>query len=96
MINLINRPRRLRRHPAIRSMVQENHILPANLILPLFLIPGEKQRKPVVSMPGVFQLSIDEAIKEGHKALDLGLGGVILFGIPEEKDPAGSEAYDAN
>lgn len=88
------RPRRLRHSPAIRRMVRETLLTPANLILPLFIVPGNGIAKPVVSMPGVQQLSIDQAIPVAQEALDLGLGGVILFGIPPHKDPEGSGAYD--
>jgi porphobilinogen synthase len=92
----IHRPRRLRRTEAIRSLVRETHLEPSNLIYPLFLIPGEGKRKPVSSMPGIAQLSIDEAVKECEEAKSLGLGGVLLFGIPESKDEQATGAYDPN
>lgn len=68
---------------------------PANFIYPLFLVPGEGRRKEISSMPGNYQLSIDEAVKECEEAKKLGLGGVLLFGIPERKDEEASGAYDA-
>ena len=68
---------------------------PANFIYPLFLVPGEGRRKEISSMPGNYQLSIDEAVKECDEAKKLGLGGVLLFGIPEHKDEEASGAYDA-
>ena len=68
---------------------------PANFIYPLFLVPGEGRRKEISSMPGNYQLSIDEAVKECEEAKKLGLGGVLLFGIPEHKDEEASGAYDA-
>ncbi|MBF0187962.1 MAG: porphobilinogen synthase [Magnetococcales bacterium] len=92
--NLIKRPRRLRRSEALRTMVRETHLHPEQLILPLFIVPGKKIRTEVISMPGVFQLSIDQAIKEAGRALELGVGGVILFGIPKAKDAVGSDACD--
>jgi porphobilinogen synthase len=94
MTNITKRPRRLRKNPAIRRMVKENHLRPEDLILPLFIVPGENIKKPVVSMPGVDQLSIDQAVQVAREAYDLGLGGVILFGIPKVKDDSGSDARD--
>ncbi|MBF0427504.1 MAG: porphobilinogen synthase [Magnetococcales bacterium] len=91
---LIQRPRRLRRNPAIRRMVRETRLAPENLVLPLFIVPGQGIHKPVQSMPGVAQLSIDEALPIAKEAYDLGLGGIILFGIPKVKDSTGSDAYD--
>jgi porphobilinogen synthase len=90
----IHRPRRLRRTEAIRSLVRETHLQPANFIYPLFLVPGEGRRKEISSMPGNFQLSIDEAVKECQQVHQLGIGGVILFGIPEHKDEIASGGYD--
>jgi porphobilinogen synthase len=89
----VHRPRRLRRTEAIRSLVRETHLEPSNLVYPLFLIPGEGKRKEISSMPGIHQLSIDEAVKECEEAKRLGLGGVLLFGIPETKDEIASGAY---
>ena len=77
----------------MRRLVRETHLDPAQLILPLFACPGEGVRKEIGSMPGNFQLSIDELVKECEAAHALGIGGVILFGIPEHKDESASEAY---
>ncbi|ABK45634.1 porphobilinogen synthase [Magnetococcus marinus MC-1] len=93
MADLPFRPRRLRTTPAIRAMVRENHLRAVDLIYPIFIVPGQQIRKPVVSMPGVSQLSIDQAIEVCQHAYDLGVGGVILFGIPDHKDAAGSESF---
>lgn len=94
MHTLIKRPRRLRRNEAIRRMVREHRVIPADLIQPLFIVPGEGVKKEVVSMPGVYQLSIDQAIPVARECRELGLGGVILFGIPLEKDATGSDSRD--
>ncbi|MBF0417258.1 MAG: porphobilinogen synthase [Magnetococcales bacterium] len=93
---LIHRPRRLRRTPQIRRMARETRLLPEDLVLPLFIVPGVGVRKPVVSMPGVAQLSIDQALPVAREALEQGLGGIILFGIPKSKDSMGSDAVDSN
>ena len=85
--------RRLRKTSAMRSLVQETFLQPSQLIYPLFLCPGEGVRKPISSMPGVFNLSIDEALKEAAECAALGIGGLLLFGLPESKDDQGSGAY---
>ena len=85
--------RRLRRTPALRSLVRETHLHPGALVYPLFLCPGEGVRKEVASMPGVFNLSIDEALKEAESCAALGLGGLLLFGLPAEKDDLATGAY---
>src|ERR1700710_899512 len=87
------RLRRLRSTPAMRSLVRETHLHPGALIYPLFICEGEGVRRPISSMPGVFNLSIDEALKEVEQCAALGIGGVLLFGIPDEKDELGSGAY---
>jgi len=87
------RMRRLRRTAALRSLVRETHLHPGALIYPLFLCPGEGVRKEVSSMPGVFNLSIDEAVKEAEVCAALGIGGLLLFGLPAEKDEQASGAY---
>jgi len=90
------RPRRLRQSPALRRLVQETSLRPGQLVLPLFARPGSKVRQAVASMPGVFQLSPDEIVKEAEAAYALGVPGVLLFGIPERKDDKASGAYAAN
>jgi porphobilinogen synthase len=88
------RLRRLRRTESLRALVRETSIAPGDLIYPLFLCPGEGVRRPVGAMPGVFNLSIDEAVREAEEAARLGLGGLLLFGLPAAKDEQGSGAYD--
>ena len=90
----IARMRRMRRTEALRSLVRETHLRPSSLIYPLFLVPGEGIRKPITSMPGVFNLSIEEALKEAAECASLGIGGLLLFGLPQEKDDQGSGAWD--
>jgi len=90
----IRRMRRLRRTPALRRLVQETHVVPSQLIWPLFVVHGEGVRGPVAAMPGVAQLSVDELVKDAARAKSLELGGIILFGIPATKDATGSEAHD--
>jgi porphobilinogen synthase len=93
-MDLIYRPRRLRRSPAIRALVRETRLTPDNLIYPLFAVPGSGIRREVGSMPGVFQLSVDEIVKEAAAAKAEGVPGVLLFGLPEAKDVVGSGAAD--
>ncbi|MFZ1084123.1 MAG: porphobilinogen synthase [Terracidiphilus sp.] len=92
----VTRMRRLRRTESLRALVRETALAPGNLIYPLFLCPGEGIRRPVTSMPGVFNLSLDEAVKEAEEAARLGISGLLLFGLPEDKDERGSGAYDDN
>jgi len=87
------RLRRLRRTEALRSLVRETRLEPGALIYPLFLCPGEGVRREISSMPGVFNLSIDEAVKEAASAAALGIGGLLLFGLPAEKDEQASGAW---
>jgi len=87
------RPRRLRMNETFRTMVRETHLRTADLILPIFVRPGNGIKQPISSMPGHFQLSVDLAVNEVKEAKSLGILGVILFGIPEKKDELGSEAY---
>jgi porphobilinogen synthase len=93
-MNLTHRPRRLRRTAAIRSLVRETRLSPDNFLYPLFAVPGEGQRREVGSMPGVFQLSVDEIVKEAAAAAAEGVPGVLLFGLPAAKDAGGSGAAD--
>jgi porphobilinogen synthase len=90
------RPRRLRRNEKIRAMVRETSLSAKNFIYPLFVGPGKDQARPVPSMPGVAQLTVDGAVRECKEADALGIPAVILFGLPERKDEAGSEAYSDN
>jgi porphobilinogen synthase len=90
------RMRRLRRNETIRRMVRETNIQVSNLVFPLFVTYGQNQRKPIQSMPGHFQMSVDEVVKECKEVVDLGIPAVLLFGIPEKKDAVGSQAYDMN
>lgn len=90
------RLRRLRMTEALRSMVRETELSTKDFIYPLFVVPGSRIRKEVKSMPGVFQLSVDEILRECVDVKTLGIPSVILFGIPEHKDEVGSEAYDEN
>jgi porphobilinogen synthase len=90
------RLRRLRSTPALRSLVRETRLEPGALIYPLFLCEGEGVRRTIGSMPGVFNVSVDEAVKEVEQCATLGLGGVLLFGIPDSKDELGSGAYAAD
>lgn len=92
----VTRMRRMRASEPLRRMVRETRLAPEQLILPLFVCAGEGVRKPISAMPGNAQLSIDELVKECAEAKSLGLGGVILFGIPESKDELASGAYAAD
>ncbi len=89
----IYRPRRLRRNERLRELVRETTLSTKNLIYPLFVGPGKNHTRPVSSMPGVAELSVDLTVKECREVESLGIPAVILFGIPERKDPLGSEAY---
>ena len=92
----IQRLRRLRATESLRTLVRETHLRPSQFILPLFVVPGEGVRKEIGAMPGNYQLSIDELLKECAEAESLGVGGIILFGIPDKKDELTSGAYDDN
>jgi len=93
-LSLARRPRRLRRTDAIRRLVRETHLTPDCFIYPLFVCEGRSVRRAIASMPGVFQLSVDEAVKEAAAAYADGVPGVLLFGLPESKDATGSAAAD--
>jgi len=88
------RPRRLRRTPALRNLVRETHLAPSQLVLPVFVRDGKKLRRPVDSMPGINQTSVDEMLRDAEAAANAGVGGVILFGVPETKDATGTAAWD--
>jgi len=89
----IYRPRRLRRNERLRELVRETSLEPRSFIYPLFVGPGKDKAQPVSSMPGVAQLTVDRAVQECFEVNSLGIPAVILFGIPEQKDSMGSEAY---
>ncbi|MFN8522310.1 MAG: porphobilinogen synthase [Chloroflexota bacterium] len=88
------RARRLRRTPAVRDLVRETRLAPADFIYPFFVTHGRGVRTPVGSMPGVYQLSVDEVVREARELPPLGIRAVLLFGLPAQKDPVGSEGYD--
>ena len=85
--------RRLRRSERFRSLVRETRLTPESMIYPIFVCPGEDVRKPINSMPGQYNLSVDNAVKLAREAESAGIAGIILFGIPKEKDELGSDAY---
>src|SRR5215475_11395689 len=87
------RPRRLRQSPVLRRLVSETHLSVDQLVWPLFVRDGRKLRRPIEAMPGVFQLSPDELLREAEQAHKLGVPAVLLFGIPEVKDARASGAY---
>ena len=93
-LELVRRGRRLRRSAGIRSLVRETRLSADQFLYPLFVVEGQSVRREVASMPGVFQLSVDEAVKETQAARADGVPGVLLFGIPGHKDDVGSSAYD--
>lgn len=88
------RPRRLRRTPALRRMVAETHVRPEQLVLPVFVAEGAREQRPIASMPGVVQHTRDTLRAEAARAAEAGLGGIMLFGVPETKDATGSGAVD--
>lgn len=92
-MNLIERPRRLRRTAEIRALVRETRLTPDDFVYPLFVCEGEGIRRAIGSMPGVFNFSVDELVKEVEAARSTGLRSVILFGVPDEKDATGTQAY---
>ena len=87
------RPRRMRRTEGLRSLVRETRLHPSDFIYPLFVVPGSGVEREIPSMPGQFNLSVDKAVDAARAAADLGVSGVILFGVPERKDAVGSEAW---
>jgi porphobilinogen synthase len=92
----VHRPRRLRRTEALRGLVRETRLTTSGLVYPMFACPGTKVRNEVSSMPGVFQQSVDQIVEECREVADLGIPGVILFGLPSHKDETGSEAAAAD
>jgi porphobilinogen synthase len=92
-MNLTRRPRRLRRTESIRALVRETNLSPDDFVYPLFVCEGEAVRREIGSMPGCFNLSIDEVVKETEAARAEGIRSVILFGVPDEKDASGTQAY---
>ncbi|MDN5851860.1 MAG: porphobilinogen synthase, partial [Actinomycetia bacterium] len=89
-----DRPRRLRTTPGVRRLVAETSVEPRNLVLPMFVAEGRDEPRPIGSMPGVMQHTRDTARRAVAEAAELGLGGVMLFGLPERKDATGSGALD--
>jgi porphobilinogen synthase len=92
----VYRPRRLRRNENFRRLIRETKLSVDDLIMPLFIVPGTRVINPISSMPGIAQLSVDRAVEECKAIRDLGIPGVILFGIPDHKDAVGSDAYNDN
>ncbi len=90
----INRPRRLRRTDTLRRMVRETQLSRDNLIQPFFVRPGRDVKRPITSMPGIAQLSVDKVVEAAQETHSAGVPAIILFGIPERKDPEGSEAWN--
>ncbi len=91
---LVRRPRRLRRTESIRALVRETVVRPEDLIYPLFVVPNGRPKVEIGSMPGVFQLRTREAVEEASRAFDSGVRAILLFGLPESKDPIGSSSWD--
>ena len=91
-----HRPRRLRRTAALRNLFRETHLAPSQLVLPVFVRSGNKLRRAVTSMPGVNQTSVDEMLRDAEAAANAGVGGIILFGVPDVKDATGSGGWDDN
>lgn len=92
----VTRLRRLRRTPQLRDLVRETHLSPHDFIAPLFVVHGQDIREEIVSMPGQYRFSIDRLVAHCHELHQLGIGGVMLFGIPQHKDATGSEGYSDN
>jgi porphobilinogen synthase len=96
MSDIVHRPRRIRRREQLRALVREARLAREDFILPLFACPGKNVRREISSMPGVYNLSVDEIVKEAARAFEIGVQGVILFGLPEAKDETASGAYAEN
>jgi porphobilinogen synthase len=91
---VIERPRRLRQNPVLRSLVAETRLHPRDLVLPVFVGEGLTQPRPIASMPGVVQHTLESVVEVAHRCVTAGLGGIMLFGVPQEKDATGSGAVD--
>jgi porphobilinogen synthase len=91
-----DRPRRLRRTETLRSLVRETHLRPSDFMLPLFAVSGKGVRRPIASMPGVSQLSVDNLVEDARTAWKSGVRSLIVFGIPDRKDAEGTSAWDPN
>ena len=91
---MIERPRRLRQNPVLRSLVAETRLHPRDLVLPVFVGEGLTQPRPIASMPGVVQHTLETVVEVAHRCVAAGLGGIMLFGVPQEKDATGSGAVD--
>ena len=91
-----HRPRRLRSTAAVRALVRENTLRPADFVLPVFIREGGTEPRPITSMPGVVQHSMDSLKRTAHDVVKAGLGGIMLFGVPETKDAVGSAGVDPN
>jgi porphobilinogen synthase len=89
----LHRPRRLRRTEALRRMVRETTLSPSDFVYPLFVMEGKGERRPIASMPGIFNLTVDSAVAEAKAARGLGIPALILFGLPARKDAEGTQAY---
>src|SRR5690349_13601210 len=89
----VTRMRRMRQTDSLRSLVRETRLTPTSFIYPLFVCPGDGVRKEIGSMPGVANISVDEAVTEAREAKSLGVGGIILFGLPEKKDETATGAW---
>jgi porphobilinogen synthase len=96
MSDIVHRPRRIRRREQLRALVREARLAREDFILPLFACPGKEVRREISSMPGVYNLSVDEIVREATGAFEIGVQGVILFGLPESKDETASGAYAEN
>lgn len=96
MSDIVYRPRRIRRREQLRALVREARLAREDFILPLFACPGKSVRREISSMPGVYNLSVDEIVQEATRAFEIGIQGVILFGLPESKDETASGAYAEN
>ena len=94
MIPLTHRPRRLRRTEGLRSMIREVQLDPGDFIHPMFVIPGKGVRRPISSLAGQSQVSVDEAVADAQACVELGVPAVILFGVPDQKDDVGAEAWN--